>query len=133
MEKQYKLSTNWLPWLGFGFLLSTIFFGFVSNGWLLFVLILLSFMPAIVVALALKGYVVLDNNQIKICYDRKNGRETTSALTVADITSIERVGKSIVFHLDNEEDVTMRVSWANLLVEEIIEQNPRIEYKKSKK
>ena len=130
MEKQYKLSTNWLPWLGFGFLLSTIFFGFVSNGWLLLLLILLSFMPAIVVALALQGYVLLDNNQIKICYDRQNGRETTSALNISDITSIDRVGKSIVFYLDNDEDVTMRVSWANLLVQEIIAQNPRIEYAK---
>jgi hypothetical protein len=130
MEKQYKLSTNWLPWLGFGFLLSTIFFGFVSNGWLLFVLILLSFMPAIVVALALNGYVVLDNNQIKICYDRQNGREMTAALNIADITSIERVGKSIVFHLDNGEEETLRVSWANLLVQDIVEQNPRIQYEK---
>ena len=128
MEKQYKLSTNWLPWLGFGFLLSTVFFGFLSNGWLLFVLILLSFMPAIVVALALNGYVLLDNNQIKICYDRKNGRETTSALNIVDITSIERVGKSIVFHLDNAEEVAIRVSWANLLVQDIVAQNPRIQY-----
>jgi hypothetical protein len=130
MEKQYKLSTNWLPWLGFGFLLSTVFFGLVSNGWLLVLLILLSFMPAIVVALALQGYVLIENNQIKICYDRKSGRETTSVLNIVDITSIERVGKSLVFHLDNEEDVTMRVSWANLLALDIIEQNPRIEYEK---
>jgi hypothetical protein len=130
MEKQYKLSTNWLPWLGLGFLLSTIFFGFVSNGWLLLLLILLSFMPAIVVALALEGYVLIENNQVKTCYDRRSGRETTSALNIADITSIERVGKSLVFHLDNDEDVTMRVSWANLLVQEILEQNPRIEYDK---
>jgi hypothetical protein len=130
MEKQYKLSTNWLPWLGFGFLLSTVFFGFVSNGWVLFLLILLSFMPAIVVALALKGYVLMENNQLKVCYDRRSGRETTSALNIVDITSIERVGKSLVFHLDNGEEETMRVSWANLLVQEILEQNPRIEYDK---
>jgi hypothetical protein len=130
MKKQYKISTNWLPWLGFGFLLSTVFLGFVSNSWLLFLLIILSFMPAIVVALALKGYVLLENNQIKTCYDRKIGREVTSSLNVVDITSIERVGKSLVFHLDNDEDVTMRVSWANILAQEIVEQNPRIEYDK---
>jgi hypothetical protein len=128
MEKQYKLSTNWLPWLGFGFLLSTIFFGIISNGWLLLGLILLSFMPAIVVALALQGYVLHENNQLKICYDRQSGRETTSALNIADVTSIERVGKSLVFHLDNDEDVTLRVSWANLLAQEIVEKNPRIKY-----
>ncbi|MDZ7878141.1 MAG: hypothetical protein U5L45_10750 [Saprospiraceae bacterium] len=102
----------------------------MSNGWLLFLLILLSFMPAIVVALALRGYVLLENNQIKICYDRQKGREVTYALNISDITSIERVGKSIVFHLDNNEDVTMRVSWANLLTLSIVEQNPRIEYEK---
>ena len=130
MEKQYQLSTNWSPWLALGFLLSTFFFGIVSNGWFLFLLILVSFLPAIIVALALRGYVVLDNNQIKTCYDRRNGRETTSALNIIDITSIERVGKSVIFHLDNDEDVTMRVSWANQLVQDIVAQNPRIEYDK---
>ena len=130
MEKQYQLSTNWSPWLALGFLLSTFFFGIVSNGWFLFLLILVSFLPAIIVALALRGYVVLDNNQIKTCYDRRGGRETTSALNISDITSIERVGKSVIFHLDNDEDVTMRVSWANQLVQDIVAQNPRIEYDK---
>jgi hypothetical protein len=130
MKKQYQLSTNWAPWLALGFLLSTFFFGIVSNGWLLFLLILVSFLPAIIVALALRGYIILDNNQIKTCYDRRNGRETTSAVNIADITSIKRVGKSVIFHLDNDEDVTMRVSWANQLVQDIIAQNPRIEYDK---
>jgi hypothetical protein len=130
MEKQYQLSTNWSPWLALGFLLSTFFFGIVSNGWLLFLLILVSFLPAIIIALALRGYIVLENNQIKTCYDRRDGRETTSALNIADITAIERVGKSVVFHLDNDEHVTMRVSWANQLVKDIIAQNPRIEYNK---
>jgi hypothetical protein len=130
MKKQYQLSTNWSPWLALGFLLSTVFFGIVSNGWFLFLLILVSFLPAIIVALALRGYIVLENNQIKTCYDRRNGRETTSALNIADITSIERVGKSVVFHLDNDEAVTMRMSWANQLVQDIVAQNPRIEYNK---
>jgi hypothetical protein len=127
MEKQYKLSTNWAPWLALGFLLSYLFFGLISNGWLLVFLIFLSFLPAILVSLVLRGYVVLENNQLKICYDRKAGRETTSTLNIADVKSIERVGKSLIFHLDNDEDVTMRVSWANQLVEDIAAQNPRIE------
>jgi hypothetical protein len=128
MEKQYKLSTNWLPWLALGFLLSTFFFGVISNSFLLVFAIVLSFLPAIIVSISLRGYLVIENNQIKTCYDRKNGRQTTSALNITDITSIERVGKSIIFHLDSEEDVTMRVSWANQLAEEIVAQNPRIEY-----
>jgi hypothetical protein len=127
MEKQYKLSTNWAPWLALGFLLSYLFFGLISNGWLLVFLIFLSFLPAILVALVLRGYVVLENNQLKTCYDRKAGRETTSELNIADVKSIERVGKSLIFHLDNDEDVTMRVSWANQLVEDIAAQNSRIE------
>jgi hypothetical protein len=130
MEKKYKISTNWSPWLGLGFLLSSFFFGLVSNGWLLFLLILLSFLPAIVVKLALSGYVILDNNQIKTCYDRRSGRQTTDALNIADITAVERIGKSVIFHLDNDQDVTMRVSWANELVQDIIAQNPRIELQK---
>ena len=127
MEKKYKLSTNWLPWLAIGFLLSTFFFGVISDGWLLFFLIFLSFLPAIVVALALRGYVILENNQIKTCYNRKNGPEMTSAINIADVNSIERVGKSIIFHLDNDDDVALRVRLANELVEEITTQYPRIE------
>ena len=128
MDKQYKISTNWSPWLGLSFLLSTLFFGIVSNGWLLFFLIVLSFLPAIIVALALRSYVIIDNNQVKQCYDRKNGRETTLSINIVDITAIERVGKSIVFHLDREEDITMRVSWANELVQDLLNRNPRIEF-----
>ena len=127
MEKKYKLSTNWLPWLAIGFLLSTFFFGVISDGWLLFFLIFLSFLPAIVVALALRGYVILENNQIKTCYNRKNSPEMTSAINIADVNSIERVGKSIIFHLDNDDDVALRVRLANELVEEITTQYPRIE------
>lgn len=127
MEKRYKLSTNWLPWLAIGFLLSTFFFGVISDGWLLFFLIFLSFLPAIVVALALRSYVILENNQIKTCYNRKNGLEMTSAINISDVNSIERMGKSIVFHLDNDEDVALRMRWANELVEEITTQYPRIE------
>jgi hypothetical protein len=130
MEKQYKISTNWAPWLALGFLLSTVFFGIVSNGWLLFLLIFLSFLPAIIVGLALRGYVILDNNQVKLCYDRRSGRQTTSTINIADITSIERIGKSLIFHLDNDEDIKMRVSWANQLVQDIAAQNPRIEIPK---
>lgn len=128
MDKQYKISTNWSPWLALGFLLSTFFFGFVSNGWLLFFLIVLSFSPAILVALALRSYVIVDNNQVKHCYDRKNGRQTDSAINIVDITAIERVGKSIIFHLDNDNDVTMRVSRANELVQDLVARNPRIEF-----
>ena len=128
MDKQYKISTNWSPWLGFGFLLSTLFFGIVSNGWLLFFLIVLSFLPAIIVALALRSYLIIDNNQVKHCYDRKNGPETDSAINIVDITGIERVGKSVIFHLDNADDVTMRVSWANELVQDLLNRNPRIEF-----
>ncbi len=128
MVKQYKLSTNWSPWLALGFVLSSFFFGFISNGWLLFLGIFVSFLPAIIVALNLRGYVVMENNQLKTCYERQNGRQTTAALNLADVTSIDRVGKSIVFHLDNEEAVTMRVSWANELAQDIVAQNPRIEY-----
>ncbi len=128
MEKQYKISTNWSPWLAVGFLLSSFFFGITPNGWLLFFLILLSFLPAIIVALALRSYVIIDNNQVKQCYDRKNGRETTSAINIVDITAIERVGKSIIFHLDKDEDITMRVSWANELVQDLLAQNPRIDF-----
>lgn len=127
MEKQYKMSTNWSPWLAIGFLLSTLFFGIVSNGWLLFLLIVLSFLPAIVVGLALSSYLMLENNQIKFCYDRKNGPQIDSALNIVDITAIQRIGKSIIFQLDDNTDVTVRVRDAKDLVERVLQQNPRIE------
>lgn len=133
MEKQYKMSTNWSPWLAIGFLLSTLFFGIVSNGWLLFFLIVLSFLPAIIVGLALSSYLMLENNQIKFCYDRKNSPQIDSALNIVDITAIQRIGKSVIFQLDDNTDVTVRVRDAKDLVERVLQQNPRIELQENKK
>ena len=44
-----------------------------------------------------------------------------------DITTIERVGRSMVLHLDDNSEVTMRVHHAKELVQDIVQHNPRIE------
>ncbi len=128
MEKRYYTSTNWGPWLGIGFVLSTLFFGFISNGWLLATLILLSFLPAIVVSLTLKSYFLIENNQIKYCYERKKGREVDSVCNIVDIIRIERAGKSVCISFDNNDDVIKRVHEADVFVQDVLKRNPRIEY-----
>jgi hypothetical protein len=128
MEKRYYTSTNWAPWLGLGFLLSTIFFGIISNGWLLTSLILLSFVPALVVALTLRGFFVLENNQIKFCYERRRGGlETEFAISLVDITAIRRIGKSVEIKFDQEDEIVTRIQKADAFVSEIMQRNPRIE------
>lgn len=126
MEKRYYTSTNWGPWLGFGFVFSIIIFGFISNGWLLAVLIFLSFLPAIAIALTLKSYFLVENNQIKYCYDRKKGRETDFAISLVDVTGIQRVGKSVAISFDNEDCIIKRVHEADVFVQDILQRNPRI-------
>ncbi len=127
MEKRYYTSTNWAPWLGFGFLMSSFAMAFVSNGWLSATLVVLSFLPAIVVKLTLKGYFLIENNQLKYCYDRKKERETDFALNIVDITHIQRIGKSVAISTENEDDVIKRVHDAKNFVEDILQRNSRIE------
>ena len=127
MEKRYYTSTNWAPWLGIGFLFSTIVLGFVSEGWLLALLMFLSFLPAIAVAFTLKGYFLLENNQIKFCYDRKKERKTDFAISLIDVTHVERVGKSVALYFDKDDEVTKRIHDAEAFVTEIMSRNPRIE------
>ena len=127
MEKRYYTSTNWAPWLGLGFALSPLVLTFVSLGWLLFVLLFLSFLPAIVVALTLRGYFLLENNQIKYCYDRKSGRDTDIAISLVDITQIKRVGKSVAISFDRDDNITKRIHETDAFIQDIMERNPRIE------
>ena len=126
MEKRYYTSTNWGPWLGFGFILSSLCFSLVSHSWLLLLLILLSFLPTLAVALTLKSYFLIENNQLKYCYDRKTGRETEMAVSLTDVVSIQRVGKSVSIVFDNEESIIKRIHEADVFVQDIAERNQRI-------
>ena len=127
MEKRYYTSTNWAPWLGFAFAVSPFFLAFVSNGWLLAFLIFLSFLPAIAVGLTLRGYFLLENNQIKYCYDRKNGCETDIAISLVDVTHIKRVGKSVAISFDRDDEITKRIHDTDAFIKDIMARNPRIE------
>lgn len=127
MEKRYYTSINWAPWLGIGFVLSSIFLGLISNVWLLALLIFLSFLPAITVSLTLRGYFLLENNQIKFCYDRKKERETDFAVSLIDVTHIQKVGKSVAISFDKDDIITKRIHNADAFVQEVMQRNPRIE------
>ena len=125
MNKIYPISTNWAPWVGIGFVLSTIFFGIV-NGIVLTILVILSFLPAIVVALNLQGFYTIDNNQIQFFPNKNRVKKPISVLNIADVTHIEQVGKSLVFHVKELENITTRVKNAQLFVQDIVKQNPLI-------
>lgn len=126
MDTKFYTSTNWAPWLGLGFVLSSIFFGVVSNNWLLSFLVFLSFLPAIVVAFTLRGYYLVDNLQVKYCYDRKNGRQTSFSIPISDITEVNRVGKTVVFHYDRGEVYNTRIHEAEAFVAALLKYNPKI-------
>jgi hypothetical protein len=127
MEKKFYTSTNWAPWLGVGFAFSTLFFGMISHTGLLAFLVFLSFLPALVVALTLRGYFLLEDYQIKFCYDRPRGRETAYAISLADILQVHRVGKSVSIRFDKNDEINTRLSQAETFVQEIAQKNPRIE------
>ena len=127
MEKRFYTSTNWLPWLGLGFVLSTIALGIVSNGWILLTCIVLSFLPAATVALALRGYFIIENNQLNFRYARRNRERTQFAIGLVDITTVRRVGKSVNISFDKNDDIAVRIHEAEAFVNVLQQQNPRIE------
>ncbi len=126
MDTKFYTSTNWAPWLGLGFVLSSIFFGTVSNNWLLSFFVFLSFLPALIVAFTLRGYYLVDNLQVKYCYDRKNGRQTSFSIPISDITQVNRVGKTVILHYDRGEVYNTRVHQAEAFVAALLKYNPKI-------
>lgn len=126
MENKFYTSTNWAPWLGLGFLLSMLIFGTVSSVWLMCVLVILSFLPALIVRLTLKGYFVVDNFQVKYCYDRKNGRGTSFSIPMSDIQEVKRVGKSTLIQYDRGKTLHTRVHESEAFVNLLLKYNPRI-------
>jgi hypothetical protein len=126
MEKKYDTSTNWAPWLGISFLLSTIFFGIVSNGWVLIVLLFLSFLPSLIVALTLRGYFIIENNQLKYFYKRRKERKARFVINMMDIKEIRRVGKSVFINYGNENQFIRRVHDSENLVKDILQRNSNI-------
>ncbi len=126
MENKFYTSTNWAPWLGLGFLLSFIFFGTIGDAWLMILLAILSFLPALIVRLTLRGYFLVDNFQVKYCYDRKNGRGTSFSMPISDIHEVKRVGKSILIHHDGGKKLHTRVHQSEAFVNLLLKYNPRI-------
>jgi hypothetical protein len=126
MEKKFYTSTNWAPWLGLGFLLSTIFFGTLDNGWLTFLLVLLSFLPAFIVSLTLRGYYLVDNFQVKYCYDRKNGRGTSFSIPISDIEAVTRQNKSVLIQYDKGKSRHTRIHEAEAFVSLLLKYKPQI-------
>jgi hypothetical protein len=127
MNKTYPTSTNWAPWLAIAFILSGIFFGMVSDWRWLVLLLLLSFFPTLIVALTLRGYFMIDNNQLKYFYRRRKNEKPRFAVSLVDIYSIRRVGKSVIIHYGEGDDHFMRrVHDAAGLTDELTKLNPAI-------
>ena len=127
MNTKFYTSTNWLPWMIIGVILSSIFLGFISDIWLQVLLVVLSFFPMIVVRLTLQGYFIVDNFELRYCYDRKKGRQTSFSLPISDISDVKRVGKSVVIHYDKGEVYSSRVHESEAFVHELTKYNPKIE------
>lgn len=127
MNTKFYTSTNWLPWLLIAMILSSVFFGLVSETWLLLVLIALSFLPMMIVKLTLSSYFLVDNFEVKYCYDRKAGRNTSFSIPISDIQSVQRLGKSVVLHYNKGEVFNTRVHESEAFVAELTKYNPDIE------
>jgi hypothetical protein len=127
MDTKFYTSTNWAPWLGAGFILSTLFFGIISDMWILSGMVALSFLPALIVRLTLGGYFWVDNLDVKYCYDRKSGRFTSFSIPLNDITAVKRIGKSVVIYYDRGESYSSRIHQSEAFVAALLKFNPKIE------
>ena len=126
MENKFHTSTNWAPWLGLGFLLSTIAFSSVNDTWLMIVLAILSFLPAFIVRLTLRGYFQVDNFLLRFGYDRKKGRHISFSIPMMDIVSVKRIGKSILIQHTQDKTLYTRVHDSEAFVNALLKYNPRI-------
>jgi hypothetical protein len=126
MEKKFYTSTNWLPWLGGGFLLSIFLFSYISNWFLLVFLLILTFLPALAVRLTLKGYFVIEGNKVKLCYDHKDKKSISTEIPLLQISEVRRVGKSVVIYYGSGNECSSRIHEAKDFVELMLKYNPQI-------
>jgi hypothetical protein len=126
MENKFYTSTNWAPWLGLGFLLSTIFFSSISETWLMIALVIFSFLPAFIVRLTLRGYYQMDNFLLRYAYDRKEGRKVSFSIPMMDIQSVKKAGKSLQITHTKNIVLNTRVHDAETFVGLLLKYNPRI-------
>jgi predicted membrane protein len=126
MEKKFYTSTNWLPWLGGGFLLSIFLFSYISNWYLLIFLLILAFLPAIAIRLTLKGYFIIEGNKVKLCYDHKDKKEISTEISLLQISEVRQVGKSVVIYYGSGNEISARIHEAKDFVELMMKYNPQI-------
>ena len=129
-DKKFYTTTNWTPWLAIGIFLSSFFFSIVSNPWMLTILIFSCFLPALIVAFALKTYFLIENNVLNLYYDRPNGGYDTPeeelSIDIKDIRVVRKVGKSVVLKLSTSKSVARRVKNADEFVGILAENSPSI-------
>ncbi len=129
-DKKFYTTTNWAPWLGIGILLSSFFFSIVSNPVMLVGLIFLSFLPSIVVALSLKTYFVVEDQQVNLYYDRpSDGYDTPEealSVNIEDIDVIRKIGKSVILKLNSGEVFARRVKNADAFVQTLSDKRAAI-------
>jgi hypothetical protein len=126
MEKKFYTSTNWLPWLGGGFLLSIFLFSYISNWFLLVFLLILSFLPALAVRLTLKGYFIIEGNKVKLCYDHNEKKDISVEIPLLQVSEVRRVGKSVVIYYGSGNEMSSRIHEAKNFVELMMKYNPQI-------
>jgi hypothetical protein len=126
MEKKFYTSTNWLPWLGGGFLLSIFLFSYISNWFLLVFLLFLTFLPALAVRMTLKGYFVIEGNKVKLCYDHKAEKDVSTEIPLLQISEVRRVGKSVVIYYGSGNELSARIREAKDFVDLMLKYNPQI-------
>ena len=129
-NKNFYTTTNWTPWLAIGIFLSSFFFSIISNPWLLVALIFLCFLPALIVAFALKTYFLIQGNKLFLYYDRPPNNfgelEEELSINLEDIEVVRQIGKSVVIKLNTGETVARRIKDAKEFVTILTENNSSI-------
>ena len=129
-NKKFYTTTNWTPWLAIGIFLSSFFFSIVSNPWILVALIFLCFLPALIVAFALRTYFLIEDNRLFLYYDRPPNSfgelEEVLSVNLEDIEVVRQIGKSVVMKFNTGETIARRIKAAKEFVTILTENNSSI-------
>ena len=127
MNEKFYHSINWGPWLGAAFLLSGFFFSTISNNYLLFFLIALSFTPAVAVMLLLRRYSIFTPEQtLTDYYQRATGDKMIETIDLSETQTARWIGKSVILTQTDGTTKAQRFKKSEEFIEQLRLSSPNI-------
>lgn len=127
MREKYYHSVNWAPWIGFAFLLTGFFFSTISNNYLLALLIVLSFLPALAVFFLLRRYSVFTTEHfLTDYYKRATGDAILETINLLDVQTVRWIGKSVILIQTNGTIKAQRLKKSDAFIAQLQKIAPNV-------